>query len=767
MNNLKHSVLALVLVCACSNASAGVLYFEDFESYAAGTSLHEINGWEGWYGSAGAAAPVTDEVAFSGAKSIEIVGSADAVQVLDITEGKWVLTAMQYIPSGTQGVSRFHMQNTYRNGAIGRSTQWSFSLSDGVIGEDYDVSASASIIYDAWIELKLIIDVDNDSVEQYYNGELFSARAWAFSGTSQIQSIDLFGNGASSIYYDDIKIQDYLSSLVTAHTPSPESDMIDVPRDVVLQWEPGLYDHTSNVYFGTDFDAVSNATEQASLQVLLSQGQTEASFDPDGLLEFSETYYWRVDEVNIAPDKTVYQGEVWSFVTEPYSIRLPIDPSKATASSSIAINIPEMTINGSGLEGHTHSANGQDMWLSSPSDLSPWLMYEFSQTQKLHQMLIWNSNSSSEGFVGWGIKDVNIEYSIDGTQWTGLSEPNQIARAPGLPTYSEPQVVDFGLALARYVRINILSNWGGLLPQYGVSEVQFFGIPVYARTPIPASGSVEVAPNSVVSWRAGREVGQHTIYVSTDPNEVAEDLAPSVTSNTNGLDLTSLDLQLEETYYWRVDEVNDAEVPSVWAGSVWNLSTAKALIVDDFENYSNLSPYRPFQAWLDGVGYSADDYFATPYGGNGTGAGVGHDIWSPSSPNFDGQIMEKAITRTGSRQSLPFYYDNTGSIVSQIDRKWSMPQDWSAHGIQVLVLYFYGAEANTGQLYVKINDTRILYDGDASNLAELKWTPWAIDLGSLAVSSVNTLSIGVEGAGAKGLLLIDDIGLYKTTPVTP
>ncbi|MCF7974115.1 MAG: discoidin domain-containing protein [Phycisphaerae bacterium] len=580
-------------------------------------------------------------------------------------------------------------------------------------------------------------------------------------------ALSAFQEGASNGWQVDwIESVVLALTVVKASNPIPAADSNDIARDVILTWDSGELAVQHNVYFGTHWNDVNDASAGNPLGVLLGQGLADSSMDA-GRLDFGQTYFWRVDEVNGAPDFTIFKGDVWSFMTEPYSIRVPIEFDKATASSSITVNTPDMTINGSGLEGHTHSANGEDMWLSSPSDPSPWLMYEFSQPQKLDQMLIWNSNSSSEGFVGWGIKDVNIEYSIDGTQWTGLSEPNQIARAPGLPTYSEPQVVDFGLALARYVRINILSNWGGILKQYGVSEVQFLGVPVYARTPDPASGSVAVPPNSVVSWRAGREAGQHTIYVSADPNEVAEDLAPSVTSNTNSLDLISLDLQLDETYYWRVDEVNDAEIPSVWAGPVWHLSTSAGLIVDDFESYGNFSPNRPFQTWLDGAGYSADEYFPVAYGGNGTGAGVGHDIWSPGSPYFNGQITEKTITMTGSSQSMPFYYNNSGGVPSQIDRKWSTPQDWNAHGIQMLVLYFYGAEGNTGQLYVTINDTRVLYEGDASNLSELTWTPWIIDLGSLAVSSVNTLSIGVEGAGAKGLLLIDEIGLYKSAPVTP
>ena len=129
MSDLKHLVVALILTSLCAGASAQVLYFEDFESFAVGTVLHEEAGW-------------SDEQQHRFACS-----STDAVRVFDITEGKWVLTAMQYIPSGTNGTTRFHMQNAYRNGAIGRSVQWAFSLSDGAITEDYDENASASIIY--------------------------------------------------------------------------------------------------------------------------------------------------------------------------------------------------------------------------------------------------------------------------------------------------------------------------------------------------------------------------------------------------------------------------------------------------------------------------------------------------------------------------------------------------------------------------------------------------------------------------------------------
>jgi hypothetical protein len=305
-----------------------------------------------------------------------------------------------------------------------------------------------------------------------------------------------------------------------------------------------------------------------------------------------------------------------------------------------------------------------------------------------------------------------------------------------------------------------VNNWGGLLKQYGVSEVQIYGLPVFARTPSPESGSVDVLPNTVASWRAGREAVTHTIYVDTDPNAVADGSAMTVSVNTNSLAIGDLDPQLGETYYWRVDEVNDAEVPSVWAGPVWSLSTVATLTIDDFESYGNKSPNRPFQTWHDGYGYSADDYYAE-YAGNGTGSGAGHDIWSPSSPYFGGSIMEKAITISGSSQALPFYYDNSSST-SQIDRQFAQPQDWSAFGVKTLGLSFYGAPGNSGQIYVKINGVKKLYDLNANAIKMAEWQFWAIDLASLGTNlkSVTSLSIGIEGAGS-GLVLIDDIKLYN------
>jgi hypothetical protein len=123
---------------------------------------------------------------------------------------------------------------------------------------------------------------------------------------------------------------------------------------------------------------------------------------------------------------------------------------------------------------------------------------------------------------------------------------------------------------------------------------------------------------------------------------------------------------------------------------------------------------------------------------------------------------------------MPVFYDNTGLTVAEVVRTFAAPQDWTAYGVKSLSLYFHGAQGNDGQLYLKIDGTTVVYDGDAEDLGTSQWQPWIIDLSSVGgdVSSVSELTIGIEGAGAKGVVYIDDIRLYGrmgefVTPVEP
>jgi hypothetical protein len=274
-----------------------------------------------------------------------------------------------------------------------------------------------------------------------------------------------------------------------ATTPNPADEAVDVARDVTLGWTPGEFAAAHDVYFGTAFDDVNDAHRDNPLGTLVSQAQVGSTFDPAGLLEYGRTYFWRVDEVNAAPDNTIFKGQVWSFTTEPFAYPL----SEVTAKASSAQNGmgPQNTVNGSGLNtDDQHSTESSQMWMTT--DAKPhWIQFEFDKVYKLHELWVWNSNQMIEPFVGFGARNVAIDYSVDGTAWTALEGVPELARATGSPTYTANTVVDFGGVTAKFVKLTINSNWGGAAPQTGLSEVRFFQIPLLAREPQPAGNSIE------------------------------------------------------------------------------------------------------------------------------------------------------------------------------------------------------------------------------------------------------------------------------------
>ena len=516
---------------------------------------------------------------------------------------------------------------------------------------------------------------------------------------------------------------------------SPADGAVDVFREVRLSWTPGVFASTHNVYLGTAFDDVSAADIDTPMDVLVSLGQTEDAFEA-GILEFGQTYYWRVDEVNGAPDNTVYQGDVWSFTVEPLSI--PITNITATASSSFGASGPEKSIDGSGLVDDLHGVSASDMWISGGVPAT--IEYAFDRAYKLHELWVWNSNQLIEAFVGFGAKDVVIEYSLDGENWTILEGVGPLAQAPGAASYAQNNTIDFGGVTAQHVRVTV-NSVQGIAPQASLSEVRFYAIPTLAARPDPASGATDVSPDTALSWgRSGREADHHDLYVGTDAN----DLASVGSTGESSFSTDAVDLQLGQTYSWRVDEVNDAMDPSVWTGTVWRFTTVDTLTIDDMESYEDAEFLEIWATWVDG--------FDDPANGSTVGA-------DPTTGDFS---PETNVVHAGS-QSLPLHYDNSAAAGSEATRTFDAPMDWTRHGVQSLSLFFRGASENVGgQLYVKINNTKISYDADAVTLSRAIWHPWTIDLSSLGVdlSQVSSVTIGVEDAGAMGVVYIDTIELY-------
>lgn len=218
-----RNVLATCAVISTVGASASATMISTFDSYTNGQALHNVDGWKGWNNVSSVAGLVSSTRAYSGTNSIAIgPGNTDAVNLVQAaTSGTWNITAMQYIASGQTGLTYFILMNRYQDNGNSSSDYWSvqlkFDLSGGTVRDDFR-GGSVAIQYNAWVPIQVQINLDANTVSQYYNGTLVASGSWRRGSGSlkAIQALDLYNNGSNTTYYDDVTVQPAVSPNVPA-----------------------------------------------------------------------------------------------------------------------------------------------------------------------------------------------------------------------------------------------------------------------------------------------------------------------------------------------------------------------------------------------------------------------------------------------------------------------------------------------------------------------------------------------------------------------
>ncbi|MCP4646258.1 MAG: hypothetical protein GY852_00795 [bacterium] len=200
---MRYLVISMILLLTSLAAGDWV---ENFDSYTAGEGLAGQGGWFPWENNIAYDAYVTTAQARSAANSLEIEPTSDIVQEFGIMSGQPTITAYNYIPSGSTGDQFFILLTVYMGPDSDWALQIKFNSTDGqvIVTEG---SAIVPIVYDQWVEVKVEIDLGADSQSIYYNGSLLETIAWSpSSGIYQFGALDLFSDGGSSIYWDDITV---------------------------------------------------------------------------------------------------------------------------------------------------------------------------------------------------------------------------------------------------------------------------------------------------------------------------------------------------------------------------------------------------------------------------------------------------------------------------------------------------------------------------------------------------------------------------------
>jgi len=100
--------------------------------------------------------------------------------------------------------------------------------------------------------------------------------------------------------------------------PKPANRATDVSQTTTLNWKPGEKAAKHDVYFGTSEQAVANADTTTAAIYRGRQNLDVTSYVlPEAPLQWANTYYWRIDEVN---GVDLWEGTVWSFTTANFIV---------------------------------------------------------------------------------------------------------------------------------------------------------------------------------------------------------------------------------------------------------------------------------------------------------------------------------------------------------------------------------------------------------------------------------------------------------------
>jgi len=325
-------------------------------------------------------------------------------------------------------------------------------------------------------------------------------------------------------------------------------------------------------------------------------------------------------------------------------------------------------------------------------------------------------------------------------------------------------------------RINI-GAYGGTM-EASLSPGQSLPLLGQASIHSPPDGGHTDDLTVMLTWTPGDNADLHDVYFGTDHDAVANATTKStgIYRGRQPVEMTTYDpgiLELNKTYYWRIDEVIEADPNNPQKGNIWSFTTACFIILDDFEDYD--ADNNIWFSWHDGLGYGVPGT-ELYYPANGTGAAVGDETSMADS------YMEIVIVHSG-RQSLPYYYDNNkpGCInYSEATLTLDYPRDWTEEGIEVLSLWFYGDPANAPeQMYVALANANgptavVVYNDNPDPVLICTWTEWTIDLQEFAdqgvnMTDVNSIAIGFGDRnnpqpGGSGRMYFDDIRLCRLSP---
>ncbi|MHC4567159.1 MAG: LamG domain-containing protein, partial [Planctomycetota bacterium] len=496
----------------------------------------------------------------------------------------------------------------------------------------------------------------------------------------------------------------------TAYNPAPADEANYAATDAQLSWTPGFGAMLHTVYFGDDFDTVSNATGGPLAG--------ETTFNP-GPLEKDKTYYWRVDEFE-AP--LTHKGDVWSFRTVP---DIPITDPTLIGWWKFDEGAGTVAVDSSGHDNHGE-LRGDPQWTEGPDggalDFDGGGDFVFTgksasdlgiegANAKSVTAWVFTRNFNNGGIFDLGARSNGQDFclrTLGGvnnwrTQYWGgddhdFTHPSQNEWVHFSLVYTGTQSTVYanGVSVSSEAR-NLSTSTANpfQIAAYGwqanffdgvIDDVRLYnkgltveeitvimrGDTTLAGNPSPRNSAlVDVKSASPLTWDAGDNATQQDVYLATDRDALDQADATDTTgvyrSRQAGTSFAPPEGLPWGTgpYFWRVDQVNSDG--TIGKGRIWSFTVADFLIVDDMESYTDddAAGEAIWQHWIDGFDDNA----------NGSQAG-----------NLLPPYAEQTIVHGGG-QSLPLFYTNTAGVTNSEAELAVSLGNWTDEGVGELSIW--------------------------------------------------------------------------------
>jgi hypothetical protein len=559
--------------------------------------------------------------------------------------------------------------------------------------------------------------------------------------------------------------------------PIPPDGAMYMDPNIDLSWSAGFAATTHEVFFGTDPCA------------LVSFPRATLPFDP-GTLLMDTTYYWQVEETYKAQK---HIGPIWSFSTTLptmgtclYEYWDGITPEGA--SLSLLYNWPDFPGN--------------------PTDTNELTLFE-GPTDRAEQfgarIQAWLYAPVTGDYKFWIATDDNGELYLSTDDDPANKQLISWVSAWATPrNWADPDITPSGLiplvAGQKYYIEGLMKEAGGgdniavgwTTPFDDTIQVitgnyleRYVQIPAW--NPSPADGAIGVPRPITLRWLPGAYAAQHQVYFGT--SEASMTLQDTLPLGTEEYDPPGT-LDVGQTYYWKVNEVNVAGPdPFMWEGDVWSFTVTvfEYLVVDNMEDYNDRTSI--ITVWRDGwrgAGFAGDSGSNVTISTESDGRDPRLDGDGPPWPVRDSEAMQFAYDNDGSITLyvpgyLPYSYSADANYYSEAKAGIAnLPigtTNWTEGGVKALTLWFYGdADNDIEPMWVKLTDqvggsgkvTYGDYGEDPNDLKDPSWHEWNIALSDFGVdlTQVKDISIGFGDEsnhttpGGSGVVFFDDIRLY-------